>query len=147
MYGFEIINFRAEHIKLEELRAHERDFLLSLGPIANAKLKLTEESGPGWTVLKDGQFVAAAGAIHYFGVTAEVWQFPGLLVPKFVHSYAKVFRAFTDELSEQYARLQTICLDDETHNRWMAFLDFKKEGVHPRYGFDEKQYATFARVN
>lgn len=149
MFGFELKPFEASHITLSKLRAQERDFLKSLGGLdAVAAFLVRIEDAPSWSIFKNGEFISAAGVLTVYHGVGETWQLPSLMVADHMVSYCKIFRHFTSMILSDgpYRRLQTTCVHDDLHCRWMEFIGFKKEGVLRQFGTDGKDHAIFARL-
>ncbi len=147
MFGFEVVPFDRDHITLNDLRIHEQRLLISWGNYRERLLALGTW-GPSWSAFKDGKHVCSGGVAPISLRVGEAWQLPSKDVADHLFSYAKLFKHFAEMLFEQgqYRRLQTICLDDRLHNRWMKFCGFEKEGVMRQYGQYEEDYGMFARL-
>jgi len=149
MFGFTLKPFEARDITLSELREHERELYREMGLKAAAgELVFFESAGEAWTITKQGKHVASVGLCPASAGVATVWQLPSKDVVLHQFGYAKFFRwQLNRTLSENnFHRLQTLCLNDDLHERWMTFLGFEKEGVLRKFGSKKQDYAIWARL-
>lgn len=150
MFGFEVTPFKATDITLAELRPEERATYEAVGlEHMAAELVTFETLGVAWTIKKDGLFIAATGAIPYMPTKGAIWQLPSIHVAKHMFSYSKIFKALIERelTSGKWTRLQTICLGDQLHERWMNFLGFKKEGVLECFDLEGRNHVIWARLS
>lgn len=145
MYGFEERSFSPEHVEMGSLRAHERS-LFDRVPHFKAMLEHLSVMGESWSLFKNGEFIAAGGVIPSHLGYGELWQVPSSQVGNYQLPYCKALKHYVERFVHQYSRLQTTCIHDDLHNRWMRFLGFEKEGVLKRYGLDGQDYAIHARL-
>lgn len=86
------------------------------------------------------------GVVPIFHNVADLFMFPSQDVPEYTLDFSKTVKKLVDRWSSEYVRLQSVCLNDELHNRWMKFLGLEKEGVMPLFGPDLKDYAMFSKI-
>ena len=135
-----IIPFKKEHAECMDIREHER-FLISEDLLSNL------EKGIAFTGIIDGRIISCWGInLGYFG-NADIWQMPSIYVKDHTIVYGKYVRRWINDIRKQYAlhRLETTCLDDELHNRWMKFLGFEQEGKKRKW-INGQDYIMWARL-
>jgi hypothetical protein len=147
MEGFQVVPFEAWHIKIESLREHEQELLRSWGDY-QVRLGLFSKVGPAWTIFKDGRFISAGGVIPLCCHVGEAWQFPSKELGKHKIGYGRIYRERVEAIlaAGRFKRIQTSCLNDELHNRWMQFLKFEKEGVLRGFGNGGEDFVMYARL-
>ena len=105
------------------------------------------ENGIAITGIIDGRIISCGGInLGYFG-NADIWQMPSIYVKDYTVVYGKYIRRWINETRKKYAlhRLETTCLDDELHNRWMKFLGFEQEGKKRKW-INGQDYIMWARL-
>ena len=107
------------------------------------------ESGDFYTVL-DGSTVITIGGVFFplYPGLGEVLQLPSIHVYKARKRYCIAVKKVLESIELRYKlrRLQTQCLNDSLHNRWMTYLGYEKEGVLKQFGPDGEDYALYAKV-
>ncbi len=139
------IKFNLSHVLFNDLRRHEQIFL---GIDYKKILEDLSKKGPTWTLIYDGQPVSFFGGFYLWDGVMEIWQIPTIHVAKCPKFYSKMIKFFVDKYFELFHlhRMQSTCLDDALHNRWMRFLGFKKEGILKKYNWNKADYCIFAKV-
>lgn len=95
----------------------------------------------------DGVPVCAYGIAPYLGDLAEIWLIPSIYVETHAVKVAKGARKWIDEMREDLGirRMETLCLSDDLHDRWMTFMGFECEGVKRQY-FNGADYKMWGRI-
>lgn len=137
---YKIIPFKAEHLECMDIRQHESDVLDSVGALH----ELANRSD-AVTVVGGGKVLCCGGVVDTNHGTGEIWLIPSIYVPSMPLSFFRGIRGWVDNHMVKFNRLQTHCINDELHSRWMLFLGFNKDGVLKRYwhGVD---YALWSKV-
>ncbi len=133
------VPFKAAHLEVMEMRGHELALLEQEG--------LGEIEGLAITGVSDGRIISCGGIILQPFGNAYIWQIPSIYVKTITMEYAKFIRHWLMEQADELKlnRMETLCLDDDLHNRWMNFLGFEKEGVKKRWCHG-KDYVLWARL-
>lgn len=136
-----IVPYKKEHIDLMTLREHEQSLMLS--PQVFEAL----EGGIAETAIVDGRVVCAYGAIPTVEGIANIWLIPSAYVQAEAPKVARGAKKFLEEIRADLNlhRMETVCLADDLHDRWMTFLGFTHEGVKANY-FRHKTYNCWGRV-
>lgn len=124
------------------LREHEHILL------QNPKMLEMLEGGIASTALADGRIICAYGINPYLEGVADIWLLPSVFVEtKEAMRVARGAKEWLEQMREDLAlhRMETTCLADELHDRWMTFLGFECEGVKRQY-FGGKDYKMWGRV-
>lgn len=134
-----IIPFKKEHLDCMEMREHERGFVV--------EDEMAAFEGCAFTGIIEGRIISCGGLLLEKGGNAYLWQIPSVYVHDVKLSYCKYIRKWIDDVSKEFClnRLESLCVDDELHNRWMGFLGFQKEGVKRRF-YNGQDYAMFGRL-
>ena len=140
------IKFRLDHIHQIDVRSHEGFGAYSLENFEDKMVALAYNSVETSTYVIGGEILCIAGYVELWPGVIEVWVIPSKIVPKNVRAFAQNFAAWITTLNKEYHRIQTSCLDDPLHNRWLTWLGFEKEGVMRKYTKDLEDYAMFAKV-
>lgn len=138
---YRIVPFKKEHLELMDIREHEKSFL------DDNVAQLLENSTVAFTGLYDGRIISAGGLNKINEKTADIWQVPSVYVKTVRLSYAKYIKAWVEEMAEVFEldRMETLCIDDDLHDRWMTFLGFEKEGVKRKF-LNNKNYGMWGRL-
>lgn len=135
-----LVPFKKEHLDCMDMRAHEASIIRS---------DLIEglEQGACVTGMYDGRIITCGGIIPTSFGNADIWQIPSVYVKDVKIVYCKYIRNWIDKTVNDLAlrRLETLCLDDELHTRWMSFLGFQREGIK-RQWVEGQDYALWARL-
>ena len=123
-----------------EIRQHEAQFL-------NEGLLDYLQSGVAFTGVADGRVISCGGLNIMGHDNADVWQIPSIYVDSVSISYARYVRKWVQDMKEAFAlnRMETLCVDDGLHKRWMRFLGFQQEGVKRNY-IDGQDYVLWGRI-
>jgi hypothetical protein len=125
-----IVPFKVEHLDVMDLREHEQSLLSAPG-----RAELLEKNSIAFTAVIDGRVVLCGGVTPFLGTNADIWIVPSV----YVHHYAKTVlsgvRRHLAKLADELAisRMETACLNDELHTRWMTHLGFEPEGIKKGY--------------
>ena len=135
------VPFKKEHLEVMDLRQHEADLLRDTDYAASL------ESGVNCTGLVDGRIICCGGVMVLHGGTANIWLLPSVHIDKATKTFVKGLREWLFTVREELGlyRMQSACVDDELHNRWMRSLGFKIEGVLNKF-FDGNDYVMYART-
>lgn len=144
---FKVIPFKIDHLDLLELRENERATLAISGSVKDSLQFLADEQ-TGGTIFGDGRAICVLGYYQLWQGLYQVWIIPS----KYMRQYRVQVCRFVKDLLDSFVkthevhRLQTACLDDELHTRWMTYLGFVSEGVMERYTVDRKNYRMWRRL-
>lgn len=144
----EVVIFNPHHIEVMQLRDHERELLMGVGDMKNRLSTLMQNSKAAGTFLYQGRIITCAGFVEIWPGVAELWQLPSIYVSECALVFSKTLKKYVENVAKnfQYHRLQTSCPSDQTHDRWMEFLGFVKEGTMKQYTFNKQDYSIFGRV-
>jgi hypothetical protein len=125
-----------------DIREHERH-LLSLEGYAEGM----QARSIACTGIVDGRIVCCGGVIPYQNGNADIWLIPSVYVSTVKMTFTKELKKWLFGVRDDLClnRMQSYCLDDELHNRWMRFLGFEREGLARKY-HQGKDYALFGRI-
>ena len=142
------IPFEPKHIDLIEAREHEATGLLAFGNVTERLTALAHASKDCGTFIADGKIICCAGYLELRPGVIEVWVIPSVHIPKYILEYLRIFKGYMDHLSNDlnYHRIQTSCLDDKLHHRWMKWLGMESEGVMRQYTAKRENFCMFSRV-
>lgn len=134
-----IIPFKKEHLECMDIRVHERDF------VEIEDMSMFE--GCAITGIIEGRIISCGGLLLEKHGCAYVWQVPSIYVRYVQKSYCRYIKEWLDSRIKEYMlhRLESVCVDDDLHNRWMSFLGFEKEGIKKSY-YNGQNFAMFGRV-
>lgn len=142
-----LIPFDVEHLACMDLRDVELRNFFQLDD-AIPRLDSMKEIGAAWTMIHDGRVLCCGGVVPMMPGTATAWIVPSIWVNDYPRVFAKVVRERLDQLMEDMNlhRMETVCLQDELHTRWMGWLGFEKEGVRRQYDAQKNDYIQWARL-
>jgi hypothetical protein len=137
-----IVPFRKEHLDVMVLRDHEDKLFHDPRMVEALEGSIAE------TAVVGGRVVCAYGIAPFMDTLAEVWLIPSVYVES--TDGMKVARGAKKWLEEMRIdlgtkRMETLCLADEYHDRWMTFLGFECEGVKRKY-YKDKDYKMWSRI-
>lgn len=135
------VPFKKEHLEIMAIRNHE-DRLLQ-----NANTLACLEGSISFTAVRDGRIVCCYGIVPYLRDLADIWLLPSVYAEEHAVEMARESKRFLSEMQKDLGirRMETICLDDDLHNRWMTFLGFEKEGTKRQY-IGSMDYNMWGRV-
>lgn len=135
------VPFKKQHLDLMMLRDHEDRLFANEGIVAALEGSIAE------VAIADGIPVCAYGIAPYLGDMAEVWLIPSVYTKDYAVKLARDTREWLEEMhiDLKIRRMETLCLDDDLHNRWMAFLGFECEGVKRQY-YNGVDYKMWGRI-
>lgn len=138
---FKVIPFKKEHIEVMDVRDHESNIL------NNDVLSKLEKTSIAFTGVVNGKIISCGGIIVVFKGVAELWQIPSIYVSEITIKYARYIRKWIELMRQEFQlyRMETICLDDDLHNRWMRFLGFEREGVKRKF-LNGHDYVMFGKI-
>lgn len=141
------LEFRKEHLKDLDLR-HREATILRLNGEFELNLDHLGEYVDLVTVMDEltGNVLTVGGTLPIFPGVADIFMFPSKHVPRHRKEFSKTVKGLVDIWANAFNRLQSVCLNDGLHNRWMRFIGFQKEGVLKAFGPDCKEYALFSRI-
>lgn len=147
MSKIELVPFKAEHIDLLHIRAHE---LSTVFKLANSHdgLEILEQLHTSWTVLYDGRVLGVIGYFEMWPGVFEAFLIPSKYLGKYSVPFARIAKKHFDTLAEvrKCHRVQAIALNDDLHDRWLTFLGFSSEGILREYNIERKDYKMWARL-
>lgn len=134
-----IVPYKKEHVELMNLREHEHILL------QNPNMLEMLEGGIAVTAVADGRVSCAYGINPYLKGVADIWLLPSIYIESVDGmKLARRAKAWLEEMREDLNlhRMETLCLADDLHDRWMTFLGFECEGVKRKYcgGNDYKMW-------
>lgn len=123
-----------------DIREHEKKL------IAGRDLDVLEKS-VAFTGIVDGCLICCGGVMPLHNGNAEIWLIPSVYVSKITMTFARELRKALFSIRQDLGlvRMQTACLNDELHDRWMTFLGFQKEGVMRKYNNGD-EFSLWGRV-
>lgn len=123
-----------------DLREHEKDIL----KYGYAK---TLEDSVAITGIVDGRIVCCGGVNIMAGGNADIWLIPSLHLPRHAKTFIRGLRDWLWGVRKdfQLTRMQTVCLNDDLHNRWMKYLGFEKEGIMKKF-HNNTDYVMYGRT-
>lgn len=144
-----MIPFEMKHIDMIEAREHEATGLLQMDGIRDKLASLSEHSVECGTFMAGDEIVCCAGFVRLWDGVAEIWIIPSVHVPKHVRAFARTFKDYVERIVGElgYHRVQTSCLNDKLHRRWMKWLGLVPEGVMVKFTDKKEDFCMFARVN
>lgn len=106
-----------------------------------------EHTSVACTGIIDGRIICCGGVIPHKTGNSDIWLLPSAYVSSVKLTFVKELRKWLFGVREnlQLNRMQTYCLNDDLHTRWMTFLGFEKEGVMRKY-FQGQDYAIWGRT-
>tara|TARA_B100001113_G_scaffold320331_1_gene289508 strand:+ start:280 stop:729 length:450 start_codon:yes stop_codon:yes gene_type:complete len=108
------------------------------------------DEGSAYTGLDhNDNIVACGGIVKLWDQHGDAWFYGTHHLPKHIKSVVKVLRKSIEIIAEQkdYKRVSTHVLADwDEALRFIKFLGFKEEGFHPKYGPNETDYYSYARI-
>lgn len=140
-----VIPFKLAHIECMDIREYETLTVLNL---ANWELALRqfEASKTCGTILHDGRILGVMGYYELWPGVCELFVIPSKYLPEYPIQFARcVKRVVNSGIFESYNRVQIHALDDDLHNRWLAFLRFDMEGILKKYDTNGNTYKIWAR--
>lgn len=125
-----IVPYKKEHVELMNLREHEKELL------KDKAMYEFLEGGIASTATSDGVVVCSYGIMPQIKGVATIWLLPTIYVEsKESLKVARGAKAWIEQMQEDLGlhRMETACVADELHDRWMTFLGFECEGVKRKY--------------
>lgn len=137
---FKIIPFKKEHIECMDVRTHEAHLI-------NDETLAGLEQSVAITGIQDGRIISCGGFIPYHHGNADAWQIPSVYIEACAKEYALYVYKWLDKTAKEYGlrRLETLCINDEFHDRWMSFMGFEEEGIK-RQWLNETDYKMWGRI-
>jgi len=147
MNKVELVAFKAEHVDLLKIRAHELNTVFKLANSYDG-LKILEGLRTAWTVLYDGRILGVIGYFEMWPGVFEAFLIPSIYLTKYAVPFARIVKRHFDTLAEFHKchRVQAIALNDALHDRWLTYLGFSCEGVLKEYNVERKDYKIWARL-
>lgn len=120
--------FKPEHLDQMDLRPQERKRLEKQNNL-QAQLAALAYYGTGGTLFVDDTSVGSFGYLELWPGCLEVWAFPSIHVQRYAMVYLRTVKRYIQAIGKTHnpRRIQTTSVDDELHNRWMAYLGFTNE--------------------
>lgn len=125
-----IIPFKAEHLECMDMRDHEKALVSG-----NNVMKSVEQGSIAVTGIIDGRIICCGGIVPLNSGSSEIWLIPSIYVSNVTITFCKELRKWLFGVRENLGlnRMQTACINDALHDRWMEFLGFEKEGIMKKY--------------
>jgi hypothetical protein len=125
-----------------DIRPHEQQLLTMEGYVQSMQVRSIACTG-----IVDGRIICCGGVIPYQNGNADIWLIPSVYVSTVKMTFTKELKKWLFGVRNDLClnRMQSYCLDDELHNRWMRFLGFEREGLARKY-HQGKDYALFGRI-
>lgn len=148
MTNVQVIPFEPCHINLDCVREHERQMFLEVFANHNHIFESFAKRGRAWTIVINDEVITCSGLYPMWPGVYEGWQVPTIRVQNNSYQYAKAYKETLDDafMGDEVHRVQSYCIHDDLHDKWMRFLGFEKEGVMRKYSWDKRDYALYARV-
>lgn len=91
------------------------------------------------------------GIRPFWNHVGDVWIYPSIHMYKYRHSIIRTCLFYIQAIEERridhkYERLQSICIDDAKHNKFMKVLGFKREGRFKKFYPDKTNACMWARM-
>lgn len=142
-----VIPFKTAHIECMDVRDYESITTLTLKNSAIA-FKVFEDCKTCGTILHDGRILGVMGFYELWPGVCELFVLPSIYLPKYPMQFARCIKKMLDSgIFNAYHRVQIRALDDDLHNRWLAFLKFEQEGILKKYDPQGNDYKMWARYN
>jgi len=140
--------FFPHHVDVMDLNTPEVEQLLGLKNLPCALAEIKERSTQSGTMVCDGRVICCTGFVTLWEGVGDCWTIPSIYMAEYAMTYSRIIRRYIDEIIQMcnYHRVQTACLDDEFHRRWMDFLGFQPEGLLRQYSAQRVDYRMFARI-
>ncbi len=137
--------FHAEHLKIMDMRAYERDKVYPYLP--QEMLDYYSSLGHAYTLVKDGRIITCIGWVPLWPGVYEIWQIPSVYVAEDPLDYVKTLKEFITVYTEKLKahRIQTHSPADKLHDRWMQFMGFECEGTLLQYSRFKEDYRLWSR--
>ncbi len=150
MDRYELVQYEPMHAyRIIEKSPRDRDIWLSKNPDWDEWAKGWQAHGPAFTLLCDGEIVAAGGVTLMGWQRGEAW----LLLPNTFYAHVKAcYRLIRDKLTEieqahNLRRIQALVHPDFTAaQRLVEHLCFKNEGRLASYGPQGEDMLMYGRV-
>lgn len=149
MSKFEVIPFKAFHVRLMDLRPNERNMYTADSPFFYSAAQFAEGYGLGFTMISDDGIIGAAGAAKLFGTTYEAFTYTTPLFDKYWVQVHRGVRRFFDVFFEcrSVERVQAfIDAQNPRAIKWAEKLKFEREGTLRNYGKKGQDFYVYARV-
>lgn len=137
-----LIPFKKEHLDIMAVRDHERSIYLRVPDMVS-----NLENTIAMTGVVDGRVVCSFGVAPYYGTLADVWMIPSIYMEEYAARVARGAHRFLNGVQSDMGikRMETCCLIDGLHDRWMAFLGFQEEGIKRQY-YNGTDYKMWGKV-
>jgi len=122
-----------------DLRDHEKSLVVDF-----ERVKALEAASIAVTGLDKGVVVACGGITPFLSGNAEIWLIPSIYFKEHAHTAVPEIMRWLFEVREnlQLNRMETSCIDDDLHTRFMEALGFECEGLKRKFymGIDYKMW-------
>ena len=143
MSKVKIVPFHLNHLDVMDIRESERELIAC----KQEAIKAIAQQSAITTIIYNGVILAVMGAYMLWDGCYEVFVIPSSYAPMYPKAFCKQAKFYADTLLETGARrLQTSSVADATHDRWMTFLGFEKEGTMKQYSIDGQDFCLWARI-
>lgn len=137
-----IIPFKAEHLEVMDMREHEQSLCSDMN-----KMAMLASGSVARTGIVDGRILCCGGVTPFLTGNASIWLIPSVYLQEKSLEFSRELRKWLFQVREDLAlcRMETECIDDDLHNRWMTFLGFDCEGVKRKF-YMGKDYKVWGRL-
>lgn len=144
----EMIQFHPAHVEVAELTEHEAKNFGRVPGSFQKLIELNQKSIQAVTLIEDGRILMMLGAILLWKGNAEFWLIPTRYAQECPLLFCKSVRKLMDSMAQaaQLHRIQALAIDDESHNNFMEFLGFQKEGTLKQYSDLKEDFVQWARL-
>ena len=147
-----IISYEPIHgYLIVERNTREADVKLSMAPGWENAIREWKRSGPAYTLVVDGEFIACSGVILFGCGRGDAWMLTSMLVQTYKRIFLISVKKYLDLVIREHGlrRVQATC--DPERKGAMIFLEhlgFKNETPHGMkgYGSNGETMAMLARV-
>lgn len=137
-----IVPFKVEHLDVMDMRGHEKQFCSN-----KQQMKILQDVSIACTGVGDGRILCCGGVTPTLPGVGSIWLIPSEYIQDSIIHFSRNLRDWLFQVREDLAlhRMETDCIDDDLHNRWMEYLGFTNEGKKLKY-FLKKDYNMWGRT-
>jgi len=143
-----VIPFRPEHLDVVETDPSEIGHISGLSDYPARLQAFADGSKFAGTFSFKGRILCCAGFFDHWPGVAEGWMFPTVHIHDHPIVYLRSAKRYMTAIMKtfKYHRMETTCLDDEAHAKWMEFLGFAPEGLRRKFTWDQRDFRLYART-
>lgn len=137
-----IIPFKVEHLEAMDMREHEAALCSDI-----ERLRTIQMGSVACTGIVDGRIVCCGGVMPFLAGNSSIWLIPSIYIQENVMVFMRELNKWLMQVRADLVlnRMETDCIDDELHNRWMESLGFTCEGTKRKY-YLGKDYNVWGRI-